>query len=375
MGTAMHETREARVPGDAVTTEAVPAGTVPGSGRLRVAVIGGGQSCEHDVSLATAASVGEALEARDVDVVRLTIGRDGRWFDGYGSLGDGVGVSLTAAVGILSGCDVAFPAVHGPRGEDGTLAGLLDLAGIPYVGSGVRGGALAMDKWTTKLVARELGIAVAGGRLVDARSPLPTVRSFPVVVKPVASGSSHGVTVAHDDVELRASVTRAGLLDERVLVEDFVAGREIDVAVLETADGARVVGPPLEIVVPTGGVFDTADKYDGDPTFLLPAPVSPAEHAALREAALALFDALGCHGVARFDFFLSPVHGLVLNEVNTMPGMTATSQVPKMFAALGTRYEDLVEGLVLAAAAARAAGQVPTGAVPPRAVTMRGSAA
>ncbi|QDW63496.1 D-alanine--D-alanine ligase [Oerskovia sp. KBS0722] len=355
MGTAAHGTRTPREVGHAENGHAEN-----GTGaRLRVAVIGGGQSCEHDVSLATAASIGDALEARDVDVVRLTIGQDGRWSDTHGQLGDGVGVSLTAAVGILSGCDVAFPAVHGPRGEDGTLAALLDLAGIPYVGSGVRGGALAMDKWATKLVARELGIAVAEGSLVDARSPLPPVRVFPVVVKPVASGSSHGVTVARDEAELRESVTRAGLLDDRVLVEDFVVGREIDVAVLETADGARVVGPPLEVVVATGGVFDTADKYHGDPTFLLPAPLSPAEQTALRDAALALFDALGCRGVARFDFFLSPVHGLVLNEVNTMPGMTATSQVPKMFAALGTQYVDLVEGLVLAAAAS-AAGPVPT---------------
>lgn len=358
MGTATHETHETRETSEVGHAESGLAGTRTGA-RLRVAVIGGGRSCEHDVSLATAASIGDALEARDVDVVRLTIGRDGRWSDANGPLGAGVAVSLTAAVGILSGCDVAFPAVHGPRGEDGTLAGLLDLAGIPYVGSGVRGGALAMDKWATKLVAQALGIAVAEGTLVDARSPLPTVRAFPVVVKPVASGSSHGVAVARDDAELRESVARAGLLDDRVLVEDFVVGREIDVAVLETAGGARVVGPPLEIVVATGGVFDTADKYDGDPTFLLPAPVSPAEQTTLRDAALALFDALGCRGVARFDFFLSPVHGLVLNEVNTMPGMTATSQVPKMFAALGTRYEDLVEGLVLAAAASTA-GPAPT---------------
>ena len=206
-----------------------------------------------------------------------------------------------------------------------------------------------MDKWATKLVARELGITVAGGALVDARDPLPLDRTFPVVVKPVASGSSHGVTVAHDDAELHDAVTRAGLLDQRVLLEDFVVGREIDIAVLEAADGARTVGPPLEIDVAPGDVFDTADKYAAEPTFLLPAPITASQLAALREAALLLFDALGCRGIARFDFFLSPEHGLVLNEVNTMPGMTPTSQVPKMFAAIDLPYEELVEDLVLGA--------------------------
>ncbi|MBE7700906.1 D-alanine--D-alanine ligase [Oerskovia sp. Sa1BUA8] len=317
--------------------------------RLRVAVLGGGQSCEHDVSLATARSVAAALEARDVTVVRLTIGRDGRWRDPQGALGEGVAESLAAAVAVLGRCDAVFPAVHGPRGEDGTLAALLDLAGVPYVGSGVRGGALAMDKWATKLVARELGIAVAGGGLVDAGDPLPADRTYPVVVKPVASGSSHGVSVAHDDAGLHEAVARAGLLDPRVLLEDFVVGREVDIAVLETADGSRMVGPPLEIEVAAGSVFDTADKYEADPSFLLPAPVSPAQRTALRDAALALFDALGCRGVARFDFFLSAGHGLVLNEVNTMPGMTPTSQVPKMFATIGLPYEELVEQLVLGA--------------------------
>ncbi|MGW6005831.1 D-alanine--D-alanine ligase family protein [Oerskovia enterophila] len=315
----------------------------------RVAVIGGGRSCEHDVSRATARSVAEALVSRGADVVRLTIGTDGTWSDDRGPLGATSAASLAAAVALLGGCDVAFPAVHGPHGEDGTLAALLDLAGVAYVGSGVRGGALAMDKWATKLVARELGIAVADGRLVDVRSTVSVPdASFPVVVKPVAAGSSHGVSVAHDVGSLHEAVTLARAVDPRVLLEEFVVGREIDVAVLETG-GSRLVGPPLEIIVAAGGVFDTASKYDDAPDFLLPASVSPTEHACLREAALALFDALGCGGVARFDFFLSAEHGLVLNEVNTMPGMTPTSQVPKMFAALGIPYEELVETLVLEA--------------------------
>ncbi|MDX6233262.1 MAG: D-alanine-D-alanine ligase [Nocardioidaceae bacterium] len=316
--------------------------------RLRVAVIGGGQNCEHEVSLASASSVAAALDPAVHDVVPLTIGLDGAWSDLSGPLGTSAGDSLAAAVALIEGCDVVLPIVHGPNGEDGTLAALCELAGVPYVGSGVRGGALAMDKWVTKLVARELGIRTANGILVTADEPRPVTIASAVVVKPVSAGSSHGVTLVGHAAELDSALERALAVDDRVLVEELVTGREVDIAVLGRADGTRLLGPALEIIVAPDSLFDLTTKYDGSADFRLPAELDEVEHKELAAAALGLFDALGCAGVARFDFFVTP-DGPVLNEVNTMPGMTAESQVPRMFAAVGLPYADLLADLVQAA--------------------------
>ncbi|MDE0774811.1 MAG: D-alanine--D-alanine ligase [Nocardioides sp.] len=306
--------------------------------RTRVAVIGGGSSCEHDVSLASAASVAAALSPTSYDVVRLTIDPHGTWLDPGGRP-----VGLTGAACLLRSCDVALPIVHGPRGEDGTLAALCELAGLPYVGSGVRAGALAMDKWATKLVARAVGVATAPGVLLTPATAAVHRWSHPVVVKPVAAGSSHGVSLVERAEDLLDAFDRALAIDDRVLAEDVVVGREVDVAVLGRPDGSRVVAPMLEIVV--DGLFDHHDKYDGTADFRIPAPLEEAEQKALHDAAVAVYDALGCAGVARVDFFLTD-DGPVLNEVNTMPGFTEQSQVPKMFAAAGLAYSDLLDLLV-----------------------------
>jgi D-alanine-D-alanine ligase len=316
--------------------------------RVRVAVIGGGQNCEHEVSLASASSVAAALDPTVHDVVPLTIGLDGTWSDHSGALGTSRSDSLAAAVALIGGCDVVLPIVHGPNGEDGTLAALCELAGVPYVGSGVRGGALAMDKWTTKLVARQLGIRTAKGMLVAAGEPGPVTIASPVVVKPVSAGSSHGVALVRHAAELDSALERAFAVDDRVLVEELVRGREVDVAVLGRADGTRLLGPALEIVVAPDSLFDLTTKYNGTADFRLPAELDEVEHKELADAALGLFDALGCAGVARFDFFVTP-DGPILNEVNTMPGMTAESQVPRMFAAVGLPYANLLADLVQAA--------------------------
>ena len=310
--------------------------------RLRIAVIGGGANSEHDVSVASAASVTAALDPSRYEVLCLTIGRDGVWWDAAGSA-----VGLGEVVSLLQGCAVVFPAVHGPRGEDGTLAALLDLAGVPYVGSGVRAGALGMDKWTTKLVAEAVGVRTAPGLLVTRTRSIPTDVTLPVVVKPVAAGSSHGVTRVDRPDRLPDAIGAALALDDRALVESYISGREIDIAVLACADGRRIVSAPLEIVV-ADGLFDTARKYDGTADFRVPARLTPDEQTLLEQAALAIFDALGCAGAARIDFFLTDA-GLVLNEVNTMPGMTAQSQVPRMFAARGLTYPQLLDELVRAA--------------------------
>lgn len=314
--------------------------------RTRVAVIGGGASCEHDVSLASAAAVAAALSPASYDVVRLTIDAHGTWLDPGGRP-----VGLTGAACLLRSCDVALPVVHGPHGEDGTLAALCELAGLPYVGSGVRAGALAMDKWATKLVAEAVGVATAAGVLLTRTTATGHRWTHPVVVKPVAAGSSHGVSLVECADDLLDALDRAFAIDDRVLVEDVVVGREVDVAVLGRPDGSRVVAPMLEIVV--AGLFGYDEKYGGTADFRIPASLEEGQVKALHDAALAVYDALGCAGVARVDFFLTD-DGPVLNEVNTMPGFTEQSQVPKMFAAAGLAYSDLLDLLVHDAMGSRA---------------------
>ncbi|QKG19839.1 D-alanine--D-alanine ligase family protein [Actinomadura verrucosospora] len=322
----------------------------------RIVVIGGGENAEHDVSLATASSVATALRSGGFVVDELTIDRDGTWRRGAEALGARAAGSLAAAVGVIGRADAVFPAVHGPAGEDGTLAALCALAHTPMAGSGLRAGALGMDKWTTKLVAEAAGIPTAPGRLVSAAEIADVEFKTDVVVKPASSGSSFGVALARDASGLREALREAARFDDRILIEEVVAGREVDVAVLREADGRRWAAPPLEIH--TSGPFDTRSKYDGSARFSVPADLDDADRAALTGAALRMFDALGCAGVARIDFFLTG-YGPVLNEVNTMPGMTAESQVPRMFAAAGLPYEELVARLVDAAA-------IPAPAAPPK---------
>jgi D-alanine-D-alanine ligase len=305
--------------------------------KARAAVIGGGQNCEHEVSLASAAGVAAALREAGYEIVPLTIGRDGSWRAGSHP------IDLAEAVGVLRRCDVAVPVVHGPLGEDGTLAALCELAGVPYVGSGLRAGALAMDKAVTKLIAADCRIEVAPGSLLTTATAAAYRWTHPVVVKPVAAGSSRGVSLVAEPADLPAALQAAFGLDDRVLVEDVIAGREIDVAVLGRRDCSRLIAPALEVV--TDGIFGYDDKYGGQADLRVPAALSDAERSALDAAATAMFDALGCAGVARIDFFLTP-DGPVLIEVNTVPGLTEHSQVPKMFAAAGLTYPRLLDLLV-----------------------------
>jgi D-alanine-D-alanine ligase len=306
----------------------------------RIAVIGGGRNCEHKVSLASAAAVADALDEAGYEVVRLTIDPDGVWRER-----ENRPIGLAGAVHALRSCAAAFPVLHGPHGEDGTLAALCDLADVPFVGSPLGAGALAMDKWATKLVAGAVGIGTAPAQLLTRGTAASYNFIRPVVVKPVAAGSSYGVTLVHSAAGLTAALDAAFAFDDRVLVEDLVIGREIDVAVLGRPDGSRLVAPPLEIAVPDGEIFDHVAKYAGSPRFLVPAPLDEVARKDLEQAAVAMYDALGCAGVARVDFFLTE-KGPVLNEVNTMPGFTAQSQVPRMFAAAGMSLHELLDLLV-----------------------------
>lgn len=305
--------------------------------RQRIAVLGGGRSSEHEVSRTSARSVVQALDPDRYVAVPLTLERSNRW-----RTGDGRDVDLAEAVAILHACDVVVPMFHGIGGEDGTVAALCDLVGVPYVGSGVMAGAAGMDKWLTKLVAEALGIAVAPGVLVTPSTAADHRWSGPVVVKPVTGGSSHGVAAVHEEGELRAALQAAFDLDDRVLIESIVVGREVDVPVLAGIDGPRT-GPAVEIVV--DGLFDFDTKYGGAADLRIPAHLTPAELARLESAAVTMFEGLGCRGVARVDFFLT-ADGPVLNEVNTAPGFTSESQVPRSFAAAGLGYRDLLTELV-----------------------------
>lgn len=317
----------------------------------QVLVIGGGQNAEHDVSLAGAAGVSAALRERGVAVTEVTIGRDGCWRSEERMLGDTPASSMAGALSILDRVDVVFPVLHGPLGEDGALAALCALAGRPVVGSGLRAGAIGMDKWATKLVAEALGIRTARGRLVRRADIGDVEFDAPVVVKPVAAGSSYGVSLVTDAAQLQDALHAAAAFDDAILLEEVVRGREIDVAVLRERNGVRWASPPLEIHTQADrgvALFGTEAKYDGSARFSIPAELTRGERTALTRAALRMFDALGCAGVARVDFFLTDA-GPVLNEVNTMPGMTAQSQVPRMFAAVGVDHAELVTRMLEAA--------------------------
>ena len=311
---------------------------------MKIAVIGGGRNDEHLVSLASAAGIAHAVRQLGWETVALTIDEDGVWRDRSGAV-----LSSSRAVEQLMRCDVAFPALHGVHGEDGAVAGLLELCGITYVGSPVRAGAIGMDKWLTKLVAAAIGIRAADGILVPPGATTPTMRiPLPVVVKPATGGSSNGVSVVMDPSELHGSIADARRSGATVLVEEYVRGREVDIAVFRDATGQLRLGSTLEIGVRAGGVFGREAKYDGTARFTLPAEISPSDDEAIRAAASALYNAMECSGVARFDFFVTDA-GPVLNEVNTSPGMTEQSQVPRMFAAVGTGYPQLIAELVEAA--------------------------
>ncbi|MFC7329769.1 alanine racemase [Marinactinospora rubrisoli] len=317
--------------------------------RVHVIVVCGGTGAEHDVSLSSAESILEHLDSAVYRATRLIIGRDGRWLDGDGEVLPG----LAEAVAVLDSADVVFPIIHGTLGEDGTLSALLDLCSAPYVGPNVRAGAVSMDKHLTKLLARDLGVRVAPGILLDTEDPdvldtLPGDLRAPVFVKPNQEGSSFGVSRVTDLAELDKAVAHAAEFDRHVLVEQEVQGREIDIAVLDNPDGSLTVSAPLEIRVGSAAeFFDTESKYvAGNAEFLVPAPIPEEWTGRLRQASLRLYRLLGCTGTARFDYFVDDQGEPVLNEINTVPGLTARSQVPRMFQALGTSYSELLDILI-----------------------------
>jgi len=311
----------------------------------------------------SAVSVIEALEEKGHDVVAVGIGRDGSWFLSDPSLRPLAASGEPAVFEVPSGAiragerrivvDAAFPVLHGPFGEDGTVQGMFEMAGLPYVGSGVVGSAAAMDKDLAKRLFREAGIPISPFLVVrdgefDADPGGIAARvvaelGYPVFVKPAELGSSVGISRADDDGSLKDAVSEALSHGRKAVVEQEVAGREIEVAVLE---GPRA-SVPGEIVV-DGGWYTYEAKYrDGATRLLVPAPLSEAAAETAREMARRAFTVLECRGLARVDFFYEEGgRGFVLNEVNTMPGFTPKSLFPMMWAATGMPYPDLCDELV-----------------------------
>ena len=300
--------------------------------RLRVAVLGGGRSSEHEVSLRSADSVAAGLDPTRFDAVRITISREGVW-----TADDGSVVSLTPGQGGPLGCDVVFPALHGPFGEDGTVQGLLEMLAVAYVGSGVLGSAATMDKHVCKVILRSQGIDVARDLLVfpesdraAAHAHIATALGYPVFVKPARLGSSIGISKVADAAALEAALDLALAHDSKVLVEEFLGGEEVEVSVL----GNDREWYDYEAKYAPGGSWLVAPAA-------LPAGVAEQIQATARRA----FAACACHGMARIDFFRC-ADRIVLNEINTIPGFTATSYYARMFEASGVAYSDLLTRLI-----------------------------
>jgi D-alanine-D-alanine ligase len=315
------------------------------SGRLRVAVVMGGRSSEHEISLASAQSVLAALDPSRYETTVLEIGRDGRW-----ALPSGERSALPvpaggAAPAVFGEVDVVFPVLHGPFGEDGTVQGLLELAGLPYVGAGVLASALCMDKDVFKSVLRDHGIPVTRNVTLRNGDAAASPFGFPVFVKPARLGSSVGISKAHDEAELAEAVALAFRHDEKVLVEEFVDGIEVECGVLGNLE-APEASLPGEIVAHAEW-YDYAAKYGEDGMELVVPPrITPEQVARVQELSVRAFVAADCEGMARADCFVRRDGEVLVNELNTIPGFTPTSVYAKLFEASGIAYGELVERLV-----------------------------
>jgi D-alanine-D-alanine ligase len=342
------------------------------TGRIRVAILTGGRSSEHDISLASARSVIASLDPDRYEAIPIEIGRDGRWALEPGARGELANgrAALDGATGsdprgpddpsgtlpvpvpvheptpaMLGQVDVVFPVLHGPFGEDGTVQGLLELAGVPYVGAGVTASALCMDKDLMKAVLRDRGIPVTRNvtlRPEDTHWENPY--GFPVFVKPARLGSSVGISKAANDEELAAAVELAFRHDEKVLIEEFVDGVEVECGVL--GNEQPVASIPGEIVAHADW-YDFSAKYeDGGMELVVPPRLDDDIIDRVQELSVRAFVATDCEGMARVDCFVTRDGEVLINELNTIPGFTSTSVYAKLFEASGISYPELLGRLI-----------------------------
>ncbi len=353
-----------------------------GTRKIRVAVVFGGRSDEHDVSLRSARTIMAALDSDRYEVVPIGISREGKWLASGDpmealiarspmfSLSDGedvavptsernvepvIGAEALMPQAATEGVDVFFPALHGPMGEDGTIQGMLELAGVPYVGSGVLGSAVGMDKAMTKVILTQAGVPQLPWVLVTRRewqenpheciNRIEAALPYPIFVKPANMGSSVGVSKARNGDELRTAMQEASHFDRRILVEQGVEGRELEMGVL--GNDAPLTSGVGEIR-PSGDFYDYASKYLNDSAeLIIPADVEPAIQQEMEQIAKDAFLALDLAGLARVDFFVE--HGtnqIYLNEVNTLPGFTSISMYPMLWEQAGISLPELVNRLV-----------------------------
>lgn len=377
-----------------MSTENLPQSPDSPSRKPRVAVVFGGRSSEHGISVVTAGAVLKAIDRTRYDVLPIGITQDGRWaltadepermaiaerrtpsVDQLAESTEGAVVlpvdpadrevvysepgSVPKALGEV---DVVFPVLHGPYGEDGTLQGLLELSGIPYVGSGVLSSAVGQDKEYMKRVFTSFGLkvgpylvirprewvrdeAAARKRIVDFAGE----HGWPLFVKPARAGSSIGITKVDDLSGLDDALAEARRHDPKILIEAALRGREIECGVLEFEDGPRA-SLPAEIPPPdTHAYYDFEAKYIDSTPGMVPAPLTDEETAEVRRLAVEAFDAASCEGLVRADFFLTEDGEFVINEINTMPGFTPISMYPQMWQATGVSYQELVDLLIQAA--------------------------
>ncbi|EGE61024.1 UNVERIFIED_ORG: D-alanine-D-alanine ligase [Rhizobium esperanzae] len=345
----------------------------PSPNRLRIAVLFGGRSAEHEVSILSATNVMRALAPEKYDAVPIFISREGQWLlssfvDGAlatpssgteiclvpGGRGRMMAIPTGGTPHDLPGIDILFPVLHGPYGEDGSVQGLAEVARVPLAGCGILGSAAALDKDIAKRLLRAAGLPVARAVTVraDAAPSLATLESelgLPLFIKPARQGSSVGVAKVHASQEFAPALAEAFRHDHTLLAEEFVAGREIEFSVLEDAAGDLFVSRPGEIVpAENHGFYNYDAKYvdENGAALKVPAELPPNVEAAMRDMAAKAFRAVGCDGMARVDFFLTSDMRFLINEINTIPGFTDISMYSKAMAASGVSYAEVIDRLV-----------------------------
>jgi len=302
---------------------------------LQVAVLYGGRSGEHEISLRSAESIIAGLDRRKYEVQRIFITPEGRWGPR----------ALSPEPGANPGIDVVFPVLHGTFGEDGTVQGLLELADLPYVGAGVLASAVSMDKEVTKRLLVERGLPVAEYVTVRRGHYNLSNFSYPRFVKPANLGSSVGISKVNDMAEQQAAVELAFQYDRKIIVERGIAGREFECSVLGNEKPLAAV--PCEII-PSRNFYDYEDKYIlNTAKTILPAPLTPEQTAEMQRLAVAAYSAVECEGMARVDFLMETASSkLYINEINTIPGFTSISMYPKMWEAAGVPFAELLDRLI-----------------------------
>ena len=332
--------------------------------KQRVAVIFGGRSGEHEVSVVSARSVVNALDPGRWEAVPIAITRQGSWLGtdrsreaidgGRGGFDGEIGESLLQSAGALAdlaSCDVAFPLVHGTYGEDGTLQGFLEIAGIPYAGCGVAASAIGMDKALMKALFNESGIRVTRYLVIRSREYtldqnlsmrlIEKSIGYPCFVKPANGGSSVGITRADSREDISGAIELALSYDDKVVIEQPVRGREVECSVLGNEDPqASIVGE----IEPDRAFYDYESKYSESSTtgLHIPARIDPATASRVQELAIRMYKVMGCEGYARVDFFVTGDGEVVANEINTIPGFTSISMYPKLWQASGLDYSELL---------------------------------